>query len=141
MMRAMRWLLVVFVLNGCSNRVELCDLAGEFPASEGIRNTCIPRPFDCEPSACALGCSAAGDRCAEFVPSNGFGAYFEDAGAGLEVVLVSGAMIDTGTGTVVNGNGDAVVIPNKFVPAPELGVPGAEEKPSTVALAVTVVGP
>jgi hypothetical protein len=124
-----------------------CDRNGGFPASEGIGNQCIPDPRDpdagpglaCEPSTiscsdgikttcgddgtvdivetCVLGCASPVD-CALIEPSNGHGPLLADAQLGPEVTLTDGAVINTDTGLIRNGDGTAVTVPFVALDAP-----------------------
>src|SRR5687767_3126239 len=93
-----------------------CDLAGEYPASDGIKRTCIPDPFpdagadfECEPDtsscaseiesrcgsdghplpdrSCSLGCDDTATRCLEIEPSNDLGQFLIDAASGPDLEL------------------------------------------------------
>jgi hypothetical protein len=172
-----------------------CDLAGEYPASDGIKRTCIPDPFpdadagpdtfcvanefvecsdldtavycndagsehislDCggpcdaaqdgcqceanlstcadnltihcgasgrpaEIESCALGCADTGDRCVDVDPSNDLAAYLDMTDDAPVVVLTDGAVIDTDAGTIEDGNGTEIDVPDFQVPAPTNGV-------------------
>lgn len=114
----------------------ICDITGEF---EGTANVCIATPADCSIercgctpgeglscdgdqlttcaadgrssviSTCALGCSTEG-RCLTFEPSNGLGAAFAMSNAEAEVVLPTGARIDTTDGTVQDAEGNIIPV-------------------------------
>ncbi len=141
----------------CSNKVELfcdeqtlctdpdrpfCDLEGAFPASEGISNTCIADPFQCETettvcqndelmvcgaegttrSPCRFGCAAEEERCREMVPSNGLKPLLGSAASAPDLVLLDGSTIDTSTGIIVNGDGAVAEVPTVLLEAPNDGV-------------------
>lgn len=131
----------------CEDPTLFCDVNGEFPASEGIGNTCIPSPFDagveinCEPNStvcvadmlvvcdadavpieqtpCPLACHDTEPRCNEIDPSNDLAMFLDMAVNAPAVVLTDGAIINT-DGTVTNGDGASVDIPSFFVsPVPD----------------------
>ncbi len=122
-----------------------CDVNGEYPASGGENNSCTVVPDNCPvdrcgctPNAvlscsgdqlttcaadgkstttntCALGCAADGTRCLTFEPSNGLGGALAMASGEPDVVLPSGAKIDTDLGTIVDGNGVPVAITSTLI--------------------------
>ena len=68
-----------------------------------------------DPERCELGCFADGTRCARLDPSNGLAAALDDTETAPAVVLTNGAIVDTDSGNVVNGNGTLVSIPSVVV--------------------------
>ena len=164
---ALRLALAFVVLSACSKVDPLycdpstpctdperpfCDDNGEYPASDGIKHTCIPDPFgpdaapqgECEPEtstcandiearcdsnghqlpdrSCSLGCDGTGTRCLEIEPSNDLGQFLIDAASGPDLELPDGTIIDTDAGTVVI-DGNTVSVPNAGIDAPADGVP------------------
>lgn len=123
-----------------------CDLTGEIG---GTPNRCTSAPFDAPPAPCspddapvcsnnalitcsdsgevvtqecALGCNTEALRCNTMVPSNGLGQFLAMTADAPDVTLQSGAQINTDDGTVMDGDGTEILVPNELVEAPTDGV-------------------
>jgi hypothetical protein len=72
---------------------------------------------------CFLGCNQTGERCVDVNPSNGLAGYLDMTDDAPVVVLSNGAVIDTDAGTLRNGDGTLVQVPEFQVTAPSGGVP------------------
>lgn len=137
----------------CDDPVRpFCDLEGEYEASNGFSNTCIPAPFEddagvqaaCAPNEsacdgdqlvtcdstgrvaetipCPAGCFHEGARCYEFQASNGLTPFIAAAAETPALQLSEGAEINTTAGTIVDGDGTVVAIPTKLLSASADGV-------------------
>jgi hypothetical protein len=71
---------------------------------------------------CALGCNDTGERCVDVDPSNGLAGYLDMTDDAPVVVLSNGAVIDTDAGTIQDGSGATLEVPDYQVAAPEGGV-------------------
>ena len=72
----------------CTNdTLTVCDAAGQ-PMST---------------TACAFGCFASGDRCADLEPSNGLAAYLDQARTAAPLVLTGPAELNTDSATLMDG--------------------------------------
>ena len=121
-----------------------CDADGEFPASNDTRNTCIEIPADCSiercgctpgnafacdldqltvcgadgksttTSTCALGCSTE-KRCLTFEPSNGLGPALDIAAGEPDVIVPSGARVDTELGLIQDAAGTPISVRSLLV--------------------------
>jgi hypothetical protein len=117
----------------CPDPTPFCDVNGDYPASDGIKNTCIASPFDAMPACqastsvctagewkicdasghvtadetCRLGCDAAGTRCAEVISWSVSRCpatdLLERARTAQAVALDDSTVIDTQTGVVTTG--------------------------------------
>ena len=83
---------------------------------------CGPSGTVVELQACALGCTADAARCREVEPSNGLGEYLDQAAMEEALVLTDGAVITTGNGQVIDGNGTPRAVASVLLDAPADGV-------------------
>lgn len=79
-----------------SSMVIVCDEEGNVASTE----------------ACELGCHPSSSRCNHLAPSNGLAAQLDAAATGPDVVLSSGATIDTSAGTITGTN---IAVPTEYV--------------------------
>jgi hypothetical protein len=93
--------------SSCSDDVELLC------ASDGSASV----------SRCALGCNASGERCVDIEPSNGLGGFLDMTPGAPDVVLTSGAVIDTDQGRITDGDGAVIEVPAFQITSPAGGVP------------------
>ncbi len=73
-----------------------------------------------EPRDCALACDEEGLRCLDIEPSNGLGAFWDEAAESLALELPDGATIDTSTGAIIAA-GESIPLSGTVVDAPEGG--------------------
>ncbi len=71
---------------------------------------------------CPLGCEEIGARCFDVEPSNDLAGYLDMTADAPEVTLTNGAVIDTDAGTITNGDGSLVDVPDFQISAPSGGV-------------------
>lgn len=71
---------------------------------------------------CALGCNDTGERCVDVDPSNDLGGYLDMTDTAPDVALSAGAVIDTDAGTITDGDGTVIDVPDFQVTAPAGGV-------------------
>jgi len=76
-----------------------------------------------EIETCALGCDVGGERCTDVDPSNGLATYLDLTDDAPAIVLLDGAIIDTDAGTIENGDGSLLDVPEFQIPAPSEGLP------------------
>lgn len=93
-----------------------CDLYGDYPASDGITNTCIPYPWDAglggpdamvDASGTDSSVDAATARIEVVVAGNGSGAV-ASAPAGIDCGAVCGADFETATDVILTATPDAL---------------------------------
>jgi hypothetical protein len=65
-------------------------------------------------TSCALGCHAQEARCNDLDPSNGLAPHLDLAVDATDIVLTDGAVIDTTSGSVTNGNGSGLSVSSAF---------------------------
>ncbi len=70
---------------------------------------------------CPLGCEEIGARCFDVEPSNDLAGYLDMTPDAPDVVLTNGAIIDTDAGTITNGDGTLVDVPDFATGAPSGG--------------------
>ena len=75
-----------------------------------------------EIEACALGCNDTGERCVDVEPSNGLAGYLDMTDDAPAVSLSNGAVIDTDAGTITDGDGAKIDVPDFQIAAPTGGV-------------------
>jgi hypothetical protein len=151
-----------------------CDVNGAFAPSGGVKNICTIIPPDCPvdvcgcspgaatcgsgqlatcnsdgmsttATACALGCSSAGNACATFTPSNNLAASLIAASTAPTVQIPPGAMIDTDTGDVQGASISSTVVTDGAVSirvfmAPSFTLKGATFE-GTAPVAFVASGP
>jgi hypothetical protein len=109
---------------GCdpaSNGCHLCD-PNQTTCTNGEVATCDANGDVTSMVACPLGCFEGQPCCRDIDPSNNLGMYLDMVADPPDVDLTD-AVLDTKTGTVTNGDGTPVEVPNFLVqPAPG-GVP------------------
>jgi hypothetical protein len=147
-----------------------CDVNGEYPAADGVKNVCTVVPDNCPVDrcgctagavlscvgdqlttcasdgmsttmdTCGLGCATDGTRCLTFEPSNGLGGALMMAAGQPDIVIPAGATIDTDGGTITSATG--VAIPVRSIEVTQTGAPTirAFYANSFVIGDVTVVG-
>jgi hypothetical protein len=71
---------------------------------------------------CPLGCEEIGARCFDVEPSNGLAGYLDMTPDAPDVILTNGAVINTDAGTITNGDGSLVDVPDFQISAPAGGV-------------------
>jgi len=71
---------------------------------------------------CPLGCEEIGARCFDVEPSNDLAGYLDMTADAPEVTLTNGAIINTDAGTITNGDGSPVDVPDFQISAPLGGV-------------------
>lgn len=124
----------------CSDPLRpFCDVDGLYPASQGIENTCIAQPdriycsetentcvdgtfsqcvdgeFPVE-SSCLHGCTEAGTRCRNVIPSNNLQAYMDMAFLGPDVDVSGDLIIDTDADQITESGVVISDIPTFLVP-------------------------
>jgi hypothetical protein len=72
---------------------------------------------------CSLGCNNTAERCVDVKPSNELGEYLDLTDDAPIVALTNGAVIDTDAGTIEDGDGSMVEVPQFQVTPAEGGVP------------------
>lgn len=111
---------------GCSATAGACRLCS--PSTTACTNgtvaTCDANGDVVSSKACPLGCFQDQPRCTDVDPSNGLAPYLDlTTTVGVDLDLTDGAIIDTSTGAIKNGDGSSVVVTNTLIAAPPNGVP------------------
>ncbi|MCE9572197.1 MAG: hypothetical protein K8W52_03490 [Deltaproteobacteria bacterium] len=111
---------------GCSAAAGACRLCT--PSSTACTNgtvaSCDANGDVVSSKACPLGCFQDQPRCTDVDPSNGLAPYLDlTTAVGVDLDLTDGAIIDTSTGAIKNGDGSSVVVTNTLIAAPANGVP------------------
>jgi hypothetical protein len=76
-----------------------------------------------ESTTCTLGCHSSGERCNDLRPSNvGMTSCLDAALTAADFSLSDGAEIDTDSGEITNGDGNAVFVNSTIIEAPNGGV-------------------
>ena len=70
---------------------------------------------------CPLGCEEIGARCFDVEPSNDLAGYLDMTPDAPDVTLTNGAVINTDSGTITNGDGSTVDVPDFATGAPNGG--------------------
>ncbi|MCE9572253.1 MAG: hypothetical protein K8W52_03775 [Deltaproteobacteria bacterium] len=107
---------------GCDSSIGGCKCTqGDSKCEGGAVEVCEPSGAFSAPSECALGCAADGKRCVDISASNGLNAALDAPGTRSDFTLGAGASFDTASGTVLDSNGSAVLIPSVLVSQPAGG--------------------
>ncbi|MCE9572250.1 MAG: hypothetical protein K8W52_03760 [Deltaproteobacteria bacterium] len=103
---------------GCSSEAGGCRCTtGDSVCAADAVSTCNASGVFDAPVACPLRC-ADDTRCTDISASNGLNAALDAAADRQAVTLGDGAVFDTSTGVVIDGNAASVVIPSVLVPQP-----------------------
>jgi hypothetical protein len=89
------------------------------------------------PRSCALGCDPGGTRCVDVAPASGLGPSLDGAAGQPALVLGGGAILHTGNGSVVDGDGDLVTVASDELEAD--GVPVRVFRVGSADLGATTV--
>jgi len=121
---------------GCDSSIGGCKcMPGDSKCEAGALEVCQPNGAFSAPSQCPLGCASDGKRCVDISASNGLNAALDAPAARADFTLGTGASFDTTSGTVLDGNGSAVLIPSVVVTQP-----GAPAIRAFVARSITLHG-
>jgi hypothetical protein len=95
--------------SGCGDGGCRCE-PDTTSCSDGVLTVCNADGVASETRNCALGCSEDGASCKQIEPSNGLGAFVDQAADAPSLVVPDGSTIDTDSGTIRNPDGATIEV-------------------------------
>jgi hypothetical protein len=117
---------------------RVCEPASHV-CTDGVATLCSDDGTSSTTETCTFGCAVSGDRCADLDPSNGLAAQLDLAGNREALVLRNGAVINTETGMITDGDGTVLVLATTMIDADPVDVMALPVRSLTVG-DVTVRG-